>query len=308
MSLLGLFKRPGPSGFGYSSTASDVTEGLDLTGRTVVITGCNSGLGLESMRVLASRGATVIGLARDEAKARAACGSVGGKTIPVACELEDLASVRRAVEAIRGTGLRLNAVVANAGIMALPSLETVQGVERQLFTNHVGHFVLVTGLLDQLADDGRVVVLSSMAHTMAPKVGIELDNLDGSRGYDAWKAYGQSKLANLLFARSLARRFEGSRRVALAVHPGVIATNLGRHMNVVMRAAGAMFGWLFLKTEPQGAATEVWAAVHPDAAKHNGAYLSDCNVEASSKAGDDAGLGDRLWAATEAIVARVSPG
>ena len=208
MSVYAFFKPKGPSGFGYGSTAEEVTAGLSLAGKTVLITGCNSGLGLEAMRVLAGRGAHVIGAARTLDKANAAAATVSGKAEGVACELADPASVRACVAAVKAKGVALDAIIANAGIMALPRLNQAFGYELQFFTNHIGHFILVTGLLDQLANDGRVVMLSSAAHMMAPKEGIQFDNLSGEKSYSPWAAYGQSKLANLLFAKQLARRFE----------------------------------------------------------------------------------------------------
>lgn len=298
------FGKQGASGFGSRSTAEEVAAGLDLGGRTVLITGCNSGIGLESMRVIGARGAKVLGLARTADKAREAGEKVGVDVVPIACELSDPASVRGAVEAAAGHG-PIDVLLLNAGIMAMPKAEVVHGLEKQFLTNHVGHFMLGTGLLPALSEDARVVVLSSAAHAMTVKGGIDFDNLDGSRGYSGWRFYGQSKLANLLFARELGRRFEGSGRRAFAVHPGVIRTNLGRHMNPVMRGLFAM-GQPFLKSVGQGAATQVWAAVHPDAAAHNGEYLADCNVKASSGRGRDAALAARLWEESERIVAKLA--
>lgn len=305
MSLASLLSKNGPSGFGYASTAGQVTAGLDLAGKHILLTGSNSGLGLETARVLLMRGATVIGTARTVEKAREALTPLGGTMIPVACELSEPDSVRACVRTVRALGVPLDAIIANAGIMALPHNEQLFGVERQLFTNHVGHFILVTGLVESLAANGRVVILSSGAHNNAPDVGIQLDNLSGERNYQAWKAYGQSKLANLLFARSLARRFAATDRVANAVHPGVIATNLGRHMNAATRFGLLAVAPLFMKSPAEGAATQTWAAVHPDTAKITGEYLSDCNVKPSSKLGQDLALAERLWEATEAIVARI---
>ncbi len=305
MSLASLFSQKGPSGFGYGSTAEQVTAGLDLNGRHILITGCNSGLGLETARVLAARGATVIGSARTVEKAREALTPLGAKHIPVACELSDPDSVRACVATVRSLGVRLDALIANAGIMALPNHEKLHGIEKQLFTNHVGHFLLVTGLVNTLADDGRVVMLSSGAHNNAPEAGIELDNLSGDRNYRQWKAYGQSKLANLLFARSLALRFAGTKRVANALHPGVIATNLGRHMSTMERFALLAASPLFMKSVGEGAATQVWAAVHPDMARVSGEYLADCNIRTSSAHGQDKALAAGLWEATEKIVAGV---
>ena len=211
MSLFAMFKSAGPTGFGYGSTAEQVTEGLSLAGRTIVVTGCNSGIGQEACRVLALRGALVLGTARTKEKAAAACATFPGKAIGYACELSDPASVRGCVAAVKADGHRLDAIICNAGIMMLPKLEKSHGYELQFFTNHIGHFMLVTGLLEQLKDEGRVVMLSSEAHRRAPVGGIEFDNLSGDKGYQPLTAYGQSKIANLLFAKELQRRFAGTK-------------------------------------------------------------------------------------------------
>ena len=305
MSLYEMFKSNGPSGFGYGSTAEDVTAGLSLAGKTILLTGCNSGLGQEALRVLTLRGARVVGTARTVAKAKEACDAVGGQTVPLACELSDPASVRACVASVKQAGLRLYAIICNAGIMALPTLEKAHGYELQFFTNHIGHFILVTGLLDQLTDAGRVVMLSSGAHLQAPKGGIEFDNLDGSKHYSSWANYGQSKIANILFARELARRFAGTAKTANAVHPGVIRTNLGRHMNPFARLALSVAGPLVLKTVEQGAATEVYVATNPKAATISGQYFADCNVAKPRADALDDALAKKLWEVSEKIVAGV---
>jgi WW domain-containing oxidoreductase len=308
MSIYGLFARKGPSGFGYGSTAEQVTEGMSLAGKTVLLTGCNSGLGLETLRVLVLRGAKVIGTARSLDKAQAACAGVGGETVPLACELSEPASVRACVEAVTRDGVELDAIICNAGIMALPRLETKHGYELQFFTNHIGHFILVTGLLDRLSANARVVMLSSDMHKRAPKSGIEFDNLDGARGYAPWRNYGQSKLANVLFAVQLAHRFAGTERTANAVHPGVIATNLNRHMHPVLSAVQRGSGPLFLKSVQQGAATQVFVATHPSLAGVSGHYFADCNVARSRADANDAGLAERLWNVSDRIVAELARG
>jgi NAD(P)-dependent dehydrogenase (short-subunit alcohol dehydrogenase family) len=306
MSLIALFKSKGPTGFGYASTASDVTQGVSLAGKTILVTGCNSGLGLETMRVLASRGANVIGAARTVAKANEAAATAGGKATGVACELSDPASVRACVETVKKMGVPLDAIIANAGIMALPKLNQSHGYELQFFTNHIGHFILVTGLLDQLADDARVVMLSSAAHNMAPVGGIQFDNLSGENGYKGWVAYGQSKIANLLFAKELARRFAGTKKTANAIHPGVIATNLGRHLGMPAIVGSAVWGLanaLFLKTIPQGAATQCYVAANPAGASISGEYWADANIAKSRAEADDPALAAKLWEVSEKIVA-----
>jgi len=305
MSILSIVSRNGPTGFGYSSTAEDVTSGVSLAGKTVLVTGCNSGLGLEAMRVLALRGAHVIGTSRTQAKAVAAGRSVGGVTTGLACELADPQSVRACIAAIQQQGHRLDAIIANAGIMALPKLETAFGYELQFFTNHIGHFMLVTGLRDALKPDGRVVMLSSALHTTAPVGGIDFDNLDGKKGYKPWAFYGQSKMANLLFAKELARRFQPGAKTAYAVHPGVILTNLGRSMGSMTRTIFNTVGPLFTKTIPQGAATEVFCAVNPKATKFSGEYLADSNVAKPRAEANDPALAKKLWDLSESIVARL---
>ncbi|MEZ4380959.1 MAG: SDR family oxidoreductase [Nannocystaceae bacterium] len=303
MSLVALLKPKGPSGFGYGSTAEDVTEGLDLSGKNILVTGVNSGLGAETLRVLALRGARVLGCARDETKASAACAPYGADATPFACDLGEPASIRACVDAVRADGAQLDAILCNAGIMALPKRELLFGVERQLFTNHIGHFMLVTGLLDQLRDDARVVMTSSGAHMAAPKGGINFDDLSFERKYSAWAAYGQSKFANLLFAKELARRFAGSSRTANAVHPGVIYTNLGRHMHPAANVFYALSKPLFLKSIPQGAATQCYVATHPQVADISGEYFADCNVAKPRRDASDPETARRLWEASEAIVA-----
>jgi NAD(P)-dependent dehydrogenase (short-subunit alcohol dehydrogenase family) len=301
MSLLSRFKRPGPNGFGYASTAEDVTRGLDLHPKTILVTGCASGIGLETLRVLARRGAHVIATARSLEKATAACAEAGAAATPLACDLSDPTSVRACVAKIKADDLQLDAIICNAGIMALPELTQVHGYEKQFFTNHIGHFLLVTELIHQLTPEARVVVVSSDAHRGAPRDGITLDNLSGERGYRPWAAYGQSKLANLLFARELSRRLPSPHQTANAVHPGLIATNLFRSMPNFARVGLRALAPLIMKTPAQGAATQCYVATHPALAV-NGEYFSDCNLARSSRLGRDRQLALRLWEASERIV------
>lgn len=296
--------RVGPSGFGARSTAEQVLSGLDLTGRRYLVTGSNSGLGLETVRVLASHGATVLAAARTKARAADACARLRGEIVPMACELSDPASVRGCVAAVQQQGAALDGIITNAGIMAVPKRELLHGLERQFFINHIGHFILVTGLLDHLTEDGRVVSLSSSAHTNPPRQGIVLDDLSASGWYSPWLAYGHSKLANLLFARELDRRLQGSGRLACAVHPGVIATKLSRNLGLG-HVLWHMAGPLLLKSASQGAATQVWAAVRAEPDSIRGQYLADCNVRESSSRGRDMHLARKLWERSEEIVAEL---
>lgn len=304
MSLVSLFKgRRGDSGFGHASTAEEVSEGLDLSNKNILVTGVNSGIGQESARVLALRGARVLGAARTLEKATAACEAFGPDAIPLACELAEPASVRACVARVQELGLKLDVLLCNAGIMALPKRELVHGQEKQFFTNHIGHFMLVTGLLDRLSDDARVVMLSSAAHAWAPAGGIQLDDLSMEKNYSPNAAYGQSKLANLLFARSLAKRFEGTNKTANAVHPGVIFTNLPRHMGLHVRIFGPLAAAIAMKNVGQGAATQVYVSVHPNVASVSGEYFADCNIAKSSRYSRDAELAEKLWQKSEEIVA-----
>ncbi len=282
--------------FDSSATAEQVTEGVRLRGRTILVTGCNSGLGLETMRVLALRGARVIGAARTAEKAEAACGAVEGDAVPLVCELSDPASVRAAAEAVQEP---LDAVIANAGVMALQELTLLHGVEAQMFTNHVGHFLLVTALLDRLTAKGRVVMLSSGAHIQARGLSVTFDDLGWDRPYDPWPAYGLSKLANILFAKELATRLPAG-QTANAVHPGVIQTPLWRHLPE--ETSSRIESTVELKSIAQGAATQCYVATHPSAAATTGAYFGDCAPRKPSAQARDKELATRLWGATEALL------
>lgn len=304
MSLIALFKGKGKNGFGYDTTAEQVTENISLTGKTILVTGCNSGLGNETIRVLAMRGARIIGTARTKEKATEAVSKINGSGhIGLECELANPNSVRNCVAEIKKQKIKLDVIICNAGIMALPTLEKAFGYELQFFTNHIGHFILVTGLLDNLSEDGRVVILSSAAHLNAPKEGIDFENLAGEKYYSSWAFYGQSKFANLLFAKELASRFSGTKKTAYAVHPGIIKTNLARNMNPVLQAIFSLGEHLFLKSIPEGAATECYVATNPNVIAESGNYFADCNVATSRKDANNSALAKKLWEVSEKIVA-----
>lgn len=298
------------SPFDADSTAEEVTAGLDLSGRTMLVTGATSGLGLETMRVLALRGAHVIGSGRTLDKAKAACESVQGRTTPIALELERWESIVAATDLVRTLGMPLDGIVCNAGIMALPQLEQVYGLEKHFVVNHLGHFILVNRLLPQVqaAPQGRVVVVSSLGYQWAPEAGIEFDNLDGRRGYEPNRMYGQSKLANGLFSLELAQRLRaaGSTSTSNSLHPGIINTNLGRHFASWKRAAGKLIGWTFMKSVEAGAATSCYAATAPALARVSGRYFEDCNpvVPKIGKHMEDAAMAKALWSKSEELTAR----
>ena len=281
--------------FDFYSTAEIVTEGLDLQGQKWLVTGCNSGLGLETVRVLAMRGAHIVAAARTEEKAQCVLHNLNIEGTPVACDLSELNSVKGAISFIQGEGIALQGIIANAGIMALPQLQQINGIELQFFTNHVGHFLLVTKLCDQLEDDGRVVILSSAAHYYAAQSGLELDNISGEKDYDDWRMYGRSKLANILFANALQRRFEGSNRTANSVHPGVIRTNLARHVVNAEEMFENIEKRVTIKNVAQGAATQCLVATRPELSGVGGKYFSDCQISKTAPVARNDRLAEELW-------------
>jgi NAD(P)-dependent dehydrogenase (short-subunit alcohol dehydrogenase family) len=234
------------------------------------------------------RGAHVIGTGRTAAKAENACGRVEGRATPAVLELSDWDSV---VSCARDIGQRVGAVdalICNAGVMGLPELEQVHGIEKQFAVNHLGHFILTLNLLDELK--------------AAPEGGIQFDNLSGAAGYHPFQAYGHSKLANGLFALELARRLEGTTVTANALHPGVIKTNLARHMSAEVQA-----GDWDDRNIAQGAATSCYVAASPQLAGVSGYYFSDCNPATPSDHMLDEAMAARLWAVSEDLTRAYLP-
>ncbi|MFK7974851.1 MAG: SDR family NAD(P)-dependent oxidoreductase [Halioglobus sp.] len=299
-----------PNGnFGAESTALEVTEGLDLTGHTALVTGCNSGLGYETMRALAARGAHVIGTGRTLEKAEVACESVDGKTTPMALELSDFDSVRSCAEQVRASGAVLDSLILNAGINTFGELELIGGVEKMFVVNYLGHFLLVEHLLPAMntARESRVVHVGSRSgYSSAPAVGIDFDNLRGEGVFDAGEAYGRSKLANALFSLELAKRLEGTNTTSNVIHPGLVKTNIARTAPAFIRGAFDMLGGIVAKTPDQGAATQVYVATHPSLAGVSGAYFEDCNPVTVT--GDhhifNAAMAAQLWDVAEGMTAQ----
>jgi NAD(P)-dependent dehydrogenase (short-subunit alcohol dehydrogenase family) len=297
-----------PTGsFDGEPTAEEVTEGLSLTGKVAVVTGCNSGLGLETMRVLALRGAHVFGTGRNMERASAACSSVEGRATPVVLELSDLQSCVDCAAAIRAQTPVVDMLICNAGIVGGSDLQVVNGIEQTLAVNHFGHFVLVNHLLGHVraAAQGRVVMVSSAAaYGSLPEGGIDFDNLDGSRGYSTFEFYSMSKLANALFALELSERFEGSRASANSIHPGNVRTNIGRNMGGFMRIALSAAQAVTGREVPEGAATQCYVATSPALREVSGYYFEDCNpVDVPGSWLYDRELAQRLWDVTESLTA-----
>ncbi|MFF2547136.1 SDR family NAD(P)-dependent oxidoreductase [Kitasatospora sp. NPDC058063] len=275
-------QQPTGSPFSATSTAEDVLAGLDLSGRTAVVTGGYSGLGLETTRALTAAGATVIVPARRPDTARAALSGTGGRVVPM--DLADPVSVRAAAGLIREATDRLDLLLAVAGVMATPERCVGPGWEGQFATNHLGHFLLACELYPLLAaapDGARVVVNSSAGHALTD---IRRHDPHFRTGYDKWLAYGQSKTANALFAVHLDALGRGDGVRAFALHPGKIITGLQREMT---RREQVERGWVDdrgnvigadFKSPSQGAATGLWAATSPLLDGRGGLYLEDCEV------------------------------
>jgi NAD(P)-dependent dehydrogenase (short-subunit alcohol dehydrogenase family) len=266
--------------FGFDSTAAEVIEGIDLSGKRAIVTGGSSGIGVETARALAGAGAEVTLAVRNmdagEQVAADIRETTGNAAVGVGrIELADPASV---AEFVAGWDGPLHLLVNNAGVMALPELElTPDRWEMQFATNHLGHFALGLGLHDALAADGdaRIVSLSSRGHLRSPVVFEDINF--SSRPYDRWLAYGQSKTANVLFAVEANRRWSGEGITANAVHPGAISTNLSRHMTSAELEALRESGLFRYKTVEQGAATSVLVATSPLLEGIGGRYFEDCN-------------------------------
>ena len=267
--------------FGFDSTAAEVIAGIDLSGKTVIVTGASSGIGVETARALASAGAAVTLAVRDmdagERTAADIAGSTGNRAVHIRrLDLADQASVTAFAADWTGP---LHLLVNNAGVMALPELQlTPEGWELQFATNHLGHFALALGLRDALAAarHARIVSLSSRGHQLSPVI---FDDINfTSRPYGPWLAYGQSKTANILFAVEATRRWTGDGITTNAVHPGAIAaTNLSRHVDPEELANLRSSGRFRYKTIEQGAATSVLVATSPQLEGIGGRYFEDCN-------------------------------
>jgi NAD(P)-dependent dehydrogenase (short-subunit alcohol dehydrogenase family) len=279
--------------FGATSTTDEVLSGLNLQGKRILVTGVSAGLGIETARSLAAHGADVVGAARDLKKAEAATAQVrkdaataGGGFELVALDLASLKSVRECADELLAKGQFFDVVIANAGVMATPFGHTPDGFETQFGTNHLGHFVMINRIAPLLRKGSRLINLSSAGHRYS---NVDLDDPNFERTpYEPFVAYGRSKTANILFAVAFDRRHRGRGVRAAAVHPGVIETELARHVDPARLRAlidqiskgrtaegKEPFQW---KTVPQGAATSVWAAVVAPAEEIGGLYCENCHL------------------------------
>jgi NAD(P)-dependent dehydrogenase (short-subunit alcohol dehydrogenase family) len=276
---------PIASPFAMRSTAAEVIAGIDLTGKTALVTGGYSGLGKETVRVLAEAGARVFVGARRPEVATADLAGIAGDVTILTLDLSDPASIDSFAAELAGKTDRLHILINNAAIMACPLARDARGYESQFATNHLGHFQMTARIWPLLTAAGgaRVVSLSSIGHARG---GVDMDDPHfDRRDYDKWSAYGQAKSANSLFAVELDRRGASHNVRAFAVHPGGIQTPLQRHLSMEEQTA---MGWFkpdgtpvdIFKSVEAGAATSIWCAVSPLLEGEGGVYCEDCNIAA----------------------------
>jgi NAD(P)-dependent dehydrogenase (short-subunit alcohol dehydrogenase family) len=303
-------QQPIHSGLHAASTATDALAGVDLTGKTAIVTGGYSGLGLETVRALVHAGARVIVPARDPARARAALAGLPGVTTQP-LDLLDASSIDTFAASVNASGAALHILVNSAGVMATPLTRDAHGHEGQFATNHLGHFRLTLALWPALrrAGGARVVSVSSRGHQIA---GIDFDDIDFERRpYDKWVAYGQAKTANALFAVALDARGAVDGIRAFSVHPGSVLGPLARHLTPeeiagfnVHDATGAIINApeRDMKNAAQGAATIAWCAASPQLAGLGGVYCENCDIAVTTHTER---FGVRPWAVDPALAERL---
>ncbi|CAN1253885.1 Short-chain dehydrogenase TIC 32, chloroplastic [Linum perenne] len=304
-----IFGWKGASGFSSRSTAEEVTNGIDATGLTAIVTGASSGIGVETSRVLALRGAHVVMAVRN-VEAGTTVKEAILKEIPTAkvdvmeLDLSSMASVKKFASDYVSSGRPLNLLINNAGIMMIPFTLSADKIELQFATNHVGHFLLTHLLLDTMKStaresnqEGRIVNLASEGHRFAYKEGIRFDKINNEAEYNKMRAYGQSKLANILHANELASRLkeEGINITANSLHPGAIATNLARYHGVLNARQNPTSRFRLNLRVLQGAATTCYVALHPQVKGVRGEYFSDSNVCKPNPQAKDGELARKLW-------------
>ncbi|KAI4347570.1 hypothetical protein L6164_008374 [Bauhinia variegata] len=302
------FSRKGPSGFSSSSTAEEVTQGIDGSGLTAIVTGASSGIGAETTRVLALRGVHVIMgvrnmLAAKEVKAAIIKEIPAAKVDAMELDLSSTASVRKFASEYNSSRRPLNILINNAGLATSFKLSK-DNIELVFATNHLGHFLLTNLLLDNMKKtarrskkEGRIVNVSSRAHWLSYREGIRFDKINDKTSYRTMLAYGQSKLANILHANELARRLKegGENITANSVHPGTVATNFLRNSSIINNDAVKALGRIFLKNVQQGAATTCYVALHPQVKGISGEFFSDSNLAKASSKARDMDLARKLW-------------
>eukprot|EP00105_Crassostrea_gigas_P041486 XP_019925634.1 PREDICTED: retinol dehydrogenase 13 [Crassostrea gigas] len=282
-----------------------------LDGKTVIITGANTGIGKETAIDLASRGAKVILACRDVIRAERAATDIMKKSnnrniVVKIVDLASLDSIRKFADNINKSEPKIDILINNAGIMMCPYWKTQDGFEMQFGVNHLGHFLLTNLLLDKIKSSApaRIINVSSHAHTHTDK--LDFDDLNGEKNYNSIAVYHQSKLANVLFTRELSRRLQGTNVKANSLHPGIVDTELTRYLPrsvpFYFRILLAPIIYLLGKTPLQGAQTTIYCAVEESLANVTGKYFSDCAIKEESKAAQDDEAAKKLWEVSEKLV------
>ncbi len=282
----------------------------DMKGKTVVVTGGNSGIGFETAAALAAMGARVLVTARNADKGRAAVSAIAQRTGPeaqvqlVVFDLADLASVRQGAAEILEQAPRLDVLVNNAGLVLTERAETVDGYEATFATNHLGPFLLTNLLSDRIiaSAPARIVNVASTAHNAA-RQGMPFDDLQSEKRYRGMRVYGQSKLANILFTLELARRLEGRGVTANSLHPGTVRTGYGGDGDARgLLGFGIKLASPFFLSPAKGALTSVYLASSPDVEGVSGRYFVKCKPKQPKRWAQDPEAARRLWQASEELV------
>ncbi|TRY62657.1 hypothetical protein TCAL_07957 [Tigriopus californicus] len=285
------------------------TSQARMDGQTVVITGCNVGIGKETALDLSQRGAKVVMACRNLELAHKAADDIRqatqGNVVVYQCDLANLKSVRRFAQEVNEKEERIDVLINNAGVMMCPYSKTEDGFEMQIGTNHLGHFLLTNLLLDKIkaSAPARIVHVSSRAHERGQ---MDLDDLQWEKKkYNSMNAYGQSKLANVLFSNELARRLHGTGVTSNSLHPGVVKTELGRHIEAAIGPLKYLlyfFVFFFMKNAKEGAQTSIHCAVEETLKEESGKYFSDCKEKEAQPLAKDEGLAKRLWELSSKLV------
>lgn len=274
-----------------------------LIGKTAIVTGANSGMGMATARALLDEGSTVIMLCRSEKRGKEAYEKLledgNTRTYLILADLGDYDSIRNFAKQVKERFVKIDILVNNAGFISLDRQETKEGLERQFGINHVGHFLLTTELLDMMGEGSRIVNVASGAHKTGK---IHFDDINLHKGFNVFKAYSQSKLANVLFTRELARRVKDRGITVNCCHPGAVATNIGIDRETGFGKTVTKLLKPFFQTPEQGAATAIFLATDESVKDITGEYFYKCKVAKSSKRSKDMELAKRLFEFSEQLV------
>ncbi len=278
---------------------------MDMNNKLCVITGANSGIGFETAKELAKQGAFIVMVCRNEDKAEVAKqeilkGTTGGGADIVICDFSSQKEIRSAADEIKSKYKKIDVLINNHGFIAGDYNETVEGLEETFGVNHIGYFLFTNLLLDHVkaAGKARIINVASEAHRSATK--FDPDNLQLKNNFSTWKAYGNSKLYNILFTVELADRLKDSGVTANSLHPGVIASNFGSSSTMLVKVFWKLAG-PFMKSNKDGAQTTIYLATSDEVEEVNGAYFKDSKVVAPSNQAFDKEAAEKLWEISEEL-------